>query len=89
MQISRPPRLQPAPDRVLFVCQEAFRVVFWVVVRVGWRVVVLVRVREWLVRRAGVLGCEPVTLDLESFPFCPPGPAFSACERRASTTRAA
>src|SRR5947207_11402299 len=29
--------------------------------------------REWLFRRAGDSGCEPVTLDAESFPVCPPG----------------
>jgi hypothetical protein len=29
--------------------------------------------REWLLRRAGGSGCEPVTLDAESFPVCPPG----------------
>jgi hypothetical protein len=33
----------------------------------------LVLAREWLVRRAGGSGCEPVTLDAESFPVCPPG----------------
>ena len=29
--------------------------------------------REWLVRRAGVSGCEPAALDAVSFPECPPG----------------
>jgi hypothetical protein len=32
----------------------------------------LVVAREWLVRRAGVLGCEPAGLDAVSFPDCPP-----------------
>ena len=33
----------------------------------------LAAAREWLLRRAGVSGCEPVALDAESFPDCPPG----------------
>ena len=42
----------------------------------GVRVAVLslVLAREWLVRRAGVAGCEPAALETESFPVCPPGP---------------
>src|SRR5205823_7430396 len=39
--------------------------------------------REWLVRRAGVSGCEPAALDAESFPECPPGSL--AARRRASS----
>ena len=35
---------------------------------VGWW-----RVREWLGRRAGALGCEPAALATEPFPTCPPG----------------
>jgi hypothetical protein len=52
----------------------------------GRVVVVLVRVRERLVRRAGVAGCEPAALDGESFPACPPGPSTAAW--RASVSRA-
>jgi len=37
----------------------------------------LVLAREWLVRRAGVLGCEPAALDAASFPECPPGSSFA------------
>ena len=57
-------------------------------------VLALVRVREWLGRRAGVSGCEPAALATESFPGCPPGPALSAdaavvaAARRASATMA-
>jgi len=29
---------------------------------------------KWLVRRAGVSGCKPVTLDYRDVPECPPGP---------------
>ena len=43
-------------------------------------VVALGRVREWLGRRAGVSGCEPAALATESFPGCPPEPAFDAKE---------
>ena len=45
--------------RGLFVCQGVLRVVWggW-----GWGVVGWVGVREWLGRRAGVAGCEPVAL---------------------------
>jgi hypothetical protein len=42
--------------------------------REGDALVGLVVAREWLLRRAGVAGCEPVALDAESFPVCPPGP---------------
>jgi hypothetical protein len=38
----------------------------------AWALGLLVA-REWLFRRAGDSGCEPVTLDAESFPDCPPG----------------
>jgi hypothetical protein len=47
------------------------------------RVVGLVRVREWLVRRAGFVGCEPTALESETLPVCTPGPALSC--RRVST----
>ena len=47
----------------------------------------LVRVREWLVRGAGVAGCEPAALELETFPVCPPGPAL--VWKQLSATRAA
>src|SRR5437016_3456376 len=40
---------------------------------VGWW-----RAREWLVRRAGVAGCELAALESESFPGCPPGPLAAA-----------
>ena len=33
------------------------------------------RVREWLDRRAGRQGAEPVTLAIGDVPVCPPGPA--------------
>ena len=58
-------------------------------------VVAFGRVREWLGRRAGVSGCEPAALATESFPGCPPEPAFCddaavvAAARRASATIAA
>ena len=35
-------------------------------------------VREWLHRRAGRQGVEPVTLAIGVVPMCPPGPADSA-----------
>jgi hypothetical protein len=77
-------------ERVLFVCQDAFRFVLRVVVRVGFvverRVVVLVRVREWLVRRAGVAGCEPAALETESFPVCPPGPLWASRPSRLASS---
>jgi hypothetical protein len=51
--------------------------------RDGDALVGLVMAREWLLRRAGVAGCEPVTLDAESFPVCPPGSFFFVRESAA------
>src|SRR6478735_7947117 len=34
----------------------------------------LVTAREWLIRRAGLSGCEPATLATVLVPDCPPGP---------------
>jgi hypothetical protein len=80
-------------ERVLFVCQAVLRpavVVDWDASRRdrGVVVVAFLRVREWLGRRAGASGCEPAALATESFPGCPPGPAFasSAAARRVSAT---
>ena len=43
--------------------------------------------REWPLRRAGASGCEPATLDTESFPDCPPGSlSVGATAERASAT---
>jgi hypothetical protein len=58
-------------------------------VRAGRRVVVLGLVREWLFRRAGFAGCDPVALDLETFPGCLPGPLFQVPAALASATRRA
>src|SRR5829696_5444787 len=41
------------------------------------------RVREWLDRRAGRQGVEPVTLAIGDVPVCPPGPTG---QRRLSMT---
>src|SRR3954452_23645722 len=90
--------MRAVPDGVLFVCQVVLRVlagVLGVVRRDGVLVVVaFVRVREWLDRRVGVSGGEPAALATESFPGCPPEPAFCddaavvAPARRASATMA-
>ena len=84
-----------ATERVLFVRSFVKAVLFAVTGFArdddrdgrGVVVVALVRVREWLGRRAGVSGCEPAALASESFPGCPPGPAFArGLARPASAT---
>src|ERR1039458_8982906 len=75
-------RTQSGPERRdrtrPLCCQEACRTFFTAGDRRdgggAGRVVAFGRVREWLGRRAGVLGCKPVALATESFPICPPGP---------------
>jgi hypothetical protein len=81
-----PPGAGPyaARTRPLCVCcQGAVRVFFAVgaagVARPrGERAVGWLRAWEWLVRRAGVAGCEPAALETERFPGCPPGPSGRA-----------
>src|ERR1035437_1998122 len=75
---TRPGAEQRARTRPL-CCQEACRTFFTAGDRRdgggAGRVIAFGRVREWLGRRTGVLGCKPGALATESFPICPPGPA--------------
>ena len=89
---------EPAPNESSLVVKQFFVWSSWsggllARRRRGFVVVALVRVREWLSRRAGVSGCEPAALATETFPGCPPGPAVRgdgavAAARRASATMA-
>jgi hypothetical protein len=49
----------------------------------------LVLAREWLLRRAGLSGCEPATLETASVPGCPPGslPLPVPCRRASAIIR--
>lgn len=68
----------PAPDRMP-LCVSRGRVRLSVV---GWW-----QAREWLARRAGLVGCDPAALGAESFPCCHPGSLAWPSARLASSRR--